>query len=50
MFNVDDAIPAHWSQGKVEIRVYVFKECPQTFELKKLEDTKGADKAITNSL
>lgn len=50
MFNVDDAIPAHWSQGKVEILVYVFKEYPQTFELKKLDDTKGADKAITNSL
>lgn len=29
-----DAIPAHWSQGKVKILVYVLKECHQAFELK----------------
>lgn len=48
MLYVDDAIPAHWSQGKVKILVCDFKECHQTFKLKKLEDTKGADKAISN--
>lgn len=48
MLYVDYAF--HWSQGKVQIFVYDFKDCHQTFKLKKLEDTKGADKAIRNCL
>lgn len=50
MLNVGDAIADHWPQQKVKILGCVFRESLQTCESKKWEDTKSADKTITNSL